>query len=153
VAVISRLRPGKENVNKPRMVGINHIAPAVGDIDEAPTFWNAIFDFEPQSRLDDNAFLDMGDQFIALMMDDLPTPDVERHFGLVVDGRSRVLELAEAAGATIIKNKRVDFFDPWGNRIQMVDYRGIKFSKTDGVLRGMRLDLDKSPEAIGKLRD
>ena len=140
-------------MRKPRLVGINHIALAVGDIDEALAFWNAIFDFKLQSRGEDNVFLEMGDQFIALMLDDLPTPDVERHFGLVGDERSRVLELAEAAGATIIKNKRVDFLDPWGNRIQMVEYRDIQFSKTDGVLRGMQLDLDKSPEAIGELRD
>jgi len=139
-------------MNKPKLVGINHIALAVGDIDEALGFWDTIFDFELQSRGEDNAFLDMGDQFIALMLDDLPTPDVERHFGLVVDDRSRVLELAEAAGATIIKDKRMDFLDPWGNRIQMVEYRDIQFSKTDGVLRGMGLDLEKSPEAMDELQ-
>lgn len=139
-------------MSKPKLVGINHIALAVGDINEALAFWNAIFDFELQSRGDDNAFLDVGDQFIALMVDDLPAPDVERHFGLVVDNRSHVLELAEAEGATIIKNKRMDFLDPWGNRIQMVECHDIQFSKTKSVLDGMGLDLGKSPEAMDELR-
>ena len=139
---------------KPRLVGMNHIALEVSDIDEALAFWAAIFEIKLQNRSDTSAFIDMGDQFIALMKVDEPHRDAERHFGLIVDDRSRVRELAEAAGAEILPTKRLDFLDPWGNFIQVIDYKEIQFSKTEGVLRGMGLsDLEKTDAAKQELAD
>ena len=140
--------------DKPRLIGMNHIALEVADIDAALAFWAAIFDIQIQSRSNTMAFIDMGDQFIALMKVDTPHRDQERHFGLIVDDRSRVRELAEAAGAEILPTKRLDFLDPWGNFIQVIEYKDIQFSKTDGVLRGMGLsDLAKTDAAKQELAD
>jgi catechol-2,3-dioxygenase len=139
---------------KPRLVGVNHVALEVGDIDEALAFWGAIFSFELRGRSEDAAFIDMGDQFIALMRSDRPDRDEHRHFGLVVDDRSGVRELAKAAGAEMIDGGFLDFRDPWGNLIQVVEYRDIQFSKTGPVLRGMGLhELEKSAEARKELAD
>jgi catechol 2,3-dioxygenase-like lactoylglutathione lyase family enzyme len=143
---------------KPTLVGINHVALEVGDIDAALAFWSAIFEFELRGRSEGAAFIDMGDQFVALMRSEAPrrpaARDEHRHFGLVVDDRSRVRELARAAGAEMIEGGFLDFRDPWGNFIQVVEYREIQFSKTDAVLRGMGLDrLGKSAEARKELAD
>jgi hypothetical protein len=71
---------------------------------------------------------------------------------LVVDDRARVRELARAAGAEMIEGGFLDFRDPWGNFIQVVEYRDIQFSKTDAVLRGMGLErLGKSADAQKEL--
>lgn len=140
--------------DKPRLVGVNHVALEVGDIDEALAFWGAIFSFDLRGRSEGAAFIDMGDQFIALMRSDTPTPDEHRHFGLVVDDRARVRDLARAAGAEMIEGGFLDFRDPWGNRIQVVEYGDIQFSKTADVLRGMGLDgLGKSADARRELAD
>jgi catechol 2,3-dioxygenase-like lactoylglutathione lyase family enzyme len=141
---------------RPRLVGINHVALEVGDIDAALAFWRAIFSFELRGRSDGAAFIDMGDQFIALMRADTPrrgaSGDEHRHFGLVVDDRSRVRELARAAGAEMLEGGFLDFRDPWGNFIQVVEYRDIQFTKTEAVLRGMGLGgLEKSAAARGEL--
>jgi len=139
---------------KPRLVGVNHIALEVGDIDEALAFYGAIFDFSLRGRGGSMAFIDMGDQFIALIAKENPVPDAERHFGLVVDDRSNVIEHARAAGAEMIEGARMDFLDPWGNRIQVVDYPDIQFSKTPAVLGGMGLgDLGKTETAKKELSD
>lgn len=138
--------------DKPRLVGMNHVALEVGDIDAALAFWGAIFDIKLRSRDENTAFIDMGDQFIALMKTDTPHRDEHRHFGLIVDDRSRIRELAEAAGAEILPTGRLDFLDPWGNFIQIIEYRDIQYSKTDGVLRGMGLsDLEKTDAAKQEL--
>jgi catechol 2,3-dioxygenase-like lactoylglutathione lyase family enzyme len=141
---------------KPRLVGINHVALEVGDIDEALAFWGAIFALELRGRSDGAAFIDMGDQFVALMRSETAgspsSRDEHRHFGLVVDDRARVRELARAAGAEMIEGGFLDFRDPWGNFIQVVEYRDIQFSKSDAVLRGMGLGtLGKSDEARKEL--
>jgi catechol 2,3-dioxygenase-like lactoylglutathione lyase family enzyme len=143
---------------KPRLVGVNHVALEVGDIDLALAFWDAIFAFELRGRSEDAAFIDLGDQFIALMRSGTPRPegsrDGQRHFGLVVDDRSRVRELARAAGAEMLEGGFLDFRDPWGNFIQVVEYSDIQFSKTEAVLRGMGLEsLGKSDEARKELAD
>ncbi|MGH8771506.1 MAG: VOC family protein, partial [Burkholderiales bacterium] len=125
---------------KPHIVGVNHIALEVGDVKEALAFYSRIFEFKlrggdfesPGNR---PAFIDMGDQFIALMPGRSQKADDNRHFGLVVDDRSRVRELAVAAGATMLDGPFFDFLDPWGNRIQVVEYRDLQFTKTDAVLR------------------
>lgn len=140
--------------SKPRLVGMNHIALEVGDIDEALAFWASIFDFELRSRGETAAFIDMGDQFIALMKAERVGRDDPRHFGLVVDDRSRVRDLARAAGAEVLDGRFLDFYDPWGNLIQVIEYGDIQYSKTDGVLRGMGLgDLKKSDSAIAELSE
>lgn len=138
---------------KPHIVGINHIALEVGDIDEALAFYGAIFTFKLRGRGQRTAFIDMGDQFIALMQGRSQSADDERHFGLVVDDRSRVRELAKAAGAMILEGGFLDFLDPWGNRIQVIEYRDIQFTKTPAVLKYMGLDLEKSQEAQAELRE
>lgn len=138
---------------KPHLVGVNHIALEVGDIEEALDFYGRIFEFELRGsdfgpgREGGVAFIDMGGQFIALMQGRTQKPDDHRHFGLVVDDRSRVRELAEAAGARMLEGPTLDFLDPWGNRIQVVEYRNVQFSKTDAVLKSMGLELQKTEEA------
>lgn len=137
---------------KPRLVGINHIALEVGNIDEALAFYGSIFTFELRGRGQRSAFIDMGDQFIALTEGRTQGADDDRHFGLVVDDRSQVRELAKAAGAKILEGGFLDFLDPWGNRIQVVEYRDLQFTKTPAVLKFMGLSLDKSEEAKAELR-
>jgi catechol-2,3-dioxygenase len=137
---------------KPHIVGVNHIALEVGNIDEALAFYGKIFAFELRGRGPGAAFIDMGDQFIALMEGRKQPADEQRHFGLVVDDRARVRRLAEAAGATMLEDGRLDFLDPWGNRVQVVEYRDLQFTKTDEVLKYMGLDLEKSEEAQAELR-
>jgi catechol 2,3-dioxygenase-like lactoylglutathione lyase family enzyme len=137
----------------PRMVGINHVALEVGDIDAALDFYGRIFTFILRGRGEGAAFIDLGDQFIALMQRREPHKDVARHFGIVVDDRSRVKELAAAAGATFVGGPFLDFLDPWGNRIEVVAYADIQFTKAPHVLRGMGLNLAKSERAVQELRE
>lgn len=138
--------------DKPHLVGINHIALEVNDIEETLAFLGRIFAFELRGRGEGQAFIDMGDQFIALMEGRGQAKDAHRHFGLVVDDRSKVRELALAAGAELLDGPFLDFRDPSGNRIQVVEYRDLQFSKTDAVIKGMGLDLDKSDDAAEELR-
>ena len=138
---------------KPHLVGINHVALEVGDIDEALKFYGSIFSFELRGRGQGMAFIDMGDQFIALMETEAPKGDAERHFGLVVDDRSAVRQLAEAAGAKVLPGRFLDFLDPWGNRIQVVEYGDIQFTKAPQILRAMGLDLRKTDKALKELAD
>lgn len=142
---------------KPRLVGINHVALEVGSVVEALAFYGQIFQFKLRGGdfgpgRNGIAFIDMGDQFIALSEGRTQTADVHRHFGLVVDDRSHIRERAEAAGATLLEGPTLDFLDPWGNRIQVVEYGDIQFSKTKAVLNAMRLDLEKTDEARAELR-
>jgi predicted enzyme related to lactoylglutathione lyase len=138
-------------LRRPKAVGINHIALEVGDIDAALTFYGRIFDFTLRGRSESMAFIDLGDQFINLTRAAARTGVEQRHFGLVVDDRSTVKALAEAAGARIIEGPFLDFLDPWGNRIEVVDYANIQFSKTPAVLRGMGLALEKNDKARQEL--
>lgn len=135
----------------PRLVGINHVALEVGDIDEALAFYGKIFAFTLRGRGDGQAFIDMGDQFLALMEVKEPHTDRERHFGLVVDDRAEVKRLAQAAGAKMVGGPFLDFLDPWGNRIEVVAYADIQFSKAPHVLRGMHFDGEKSRKAQQEL--
>jgi len=141
------------NGRRPRLVGMNHIALEVGDVQEALAFYGKIFEFTLRGKDDGQAFIDMGDQFIALMQTKTPHKDTGRHFGLVVDDRSSVTALAEAAGATMVPGPFLDFLDPWGNRVEVVDYADIQFTKASHVLRGMGLDLEKSSKARRELAD
>ncbi|HEY7794880.1 MAG TPA: VOC family protein [Gaiellaceae bacterium] len=134
-----------------RAVGINHIALEVGSLDEALAFYGRLFDVELRGRIPGMAFVDLGDQFIALAEGRRQEPDRERHFGLVVDDRDAVLAAAREAGVRLFGGN--SFRDPWGNHVQVVAYEEIQFTKTPEVLRGMGLDLGKSEAAQRELRD
>jgi catechol 2,3-dioxygenase-like lactoylglutathione lyase family enzyme len=142
---------------KPRLVGINHVAIEVGDIDEALDFYGKIFDFTLRDRNERSAFVDLGDQFINFgrkLPRDGAEGDAEfRHIGFVVDDRSTVRARAEAAGAKLLPGRFLDFLDPWGNRIEVVEYANIQFTKAPQVLRGMGLNLDKSDNARRELAE
>jgi catechol 2,3-dioxygenase-like lactoylglutathione lyase family enzyme len=139
---------------KARAVGINHVALEVDDIDAALEFYGRIFQLELRGRGEGMAFIDMGDQFIALGERRTQQPDRHRHFGLVVDDRTPVRAALQALGAEILPSGGLDFMDPWGNHVQVVEYRDIQFTKAAHVLRGMGLgDLGKSAGALGQLAD
>jgi catechol 2,3-dioxygenase-like lactoylglutathione lyase family enzyme len=135
----------------PRLIGINHVALEVGDIEQALAFYGKIFRFTLRGRGTGQAFIDMGDQFLALSEVKAPHQDRHRHFGLVVDDRAQVKRLAKAAGATMVDGPFLDFLDPWGNRIEVVAYADIQFSKAPHVLRGMQIDGTKSAKAKKEL--
>jgi lactoylglutathione lyase len=139
------------STRRPRLVGMNHIALEVGDLDAALAFYGRIFDFTLRSRGAEQAFIDMGDQFIALQQTGASHADGGRHVGLVVDDRSSVRALASAAGAELLPGPFLDFLDPWGNRIEIVEYGDIQFTKAPHVLRGMGLALQKSAKARREL--
>lgn len=134
-----------------RAVGINHVALEVGSIEEALAFYGRLFELELRGRVPGMAFVDLGDQFIALAERSGRPPDAERHFGLVVDDQDTVLAAARDAGAEVFGGN--SFLDPWGNQVQVVAYADVQFTKTDAILRGMGLDLEKSESALGELRD
>jgi predicted enzyme related to lactoylglutathione lyase len=135
---------------KARLVGINHVALEVGNVEEALDFYGRIFALTLRGRAGRMAFVDMGDQFIALAEGRRQEPDARRHFGLVVDDKERALAAAQEAGAEVRGN---DVKDPWGNNLQIVDYREIQFTKTPEILRAMGLDeLPKTDEARAEIR-
>ena len=133
-----------------RLVGINHVAVQVGDLDEMLAFLTKLVDdLELRGRSGGMAFVDLGDQFVALERVAEPVP--AGHYGLVVDDQDEVVRRARDAGARMIGGH--DFLDPWGNHWQVVDYRDVQFAKTDRVLEGMGLDgLEKSERALAELR-
>lgn len=142
-------------INKAKPVGINHVVLEVGDLDAALAFYGRIFDLHLRGRVPGQAFIDLGDQFLALA--EVPglqrgaTP--KRHFGLVVDDRSGVREAAAAAGAQPLPGDALDFVDPWGNRVEVVNYADVQFTKADAVLATQGVSPDKSDEARAQLRD
>ena len=133
-----------------RLVGINHVAVQVGDLDEMIEFLGKLVDgLELRGRSGGMAFVDLGDQFIAL--ERASEPVSAGHYGLVVDDQEEVVRRAREAGARVIGGH--DLLDPWGNHWQVVDYRDIQFTKTDRVLEGMDLTaLGKSERALAELR-
>ena len=136
----------------PRLVGINHIAVEVGDVGEALEFLGRIFEVRLRGRGPRMAFVDIGDQFIALTAGRTQPPDSGRHVGIVVDDREATLAAVREAGGELLGDN--DFLDPWGNRWQVVDYRDVQFTKAPEVLRGMGLDgLEKSEQALTELRE
>ena len=137
----------------PRLVGINHIALEVGDVDRAIEWYGRIFELELRGHLGRMAFIDLGDQFIALSQGRAQPPDTHRHFGLVVDEKEATREALEAAGAEILPGRGLDFRDPWGNHVQVVEYADVQFSKSPEVLRGMGLELPKSDRTLAELRE
>jgi len=134
-----------------RAVGMNHIALEVGSLDEALDFYGRLFEVQLRGRIRGMAFVDLGDQFIALAEGRTQPPDAARHFGLVVDDREAVLAAAREAGVDVFGGN--SFRDPWGNHVQVVAYEDVQFTKTPEVLRGMGLELDKSESARAELRE
>jgi catechol 2,3-dioxygenase-like lactoylglutathione lyase family enzyme len=134
-----------------RAVGINHVALEVGDLEEALAFYGRLFDVELRGRVRGMAFVDLGDQFLALAEGRTQGPDAQRHLGLVVDDRDAVLAAAREAGAEIFGGN--SFRDPWGNHVQVVAYAEVQFTKAPEVLRGMGLELEKTESARRELRD
>jgi catechol 2,3-dioxygenase-like lactoylglutathione lyase family enzyme len=138
----------------PRLVGINHVALEVGSINEALEFYGRIFDLELRGRGGRMAFIDIGDQFIALAEGRTQTPDAHRHFGLVVDDKEATRRALAEVGVEIQPGRGLDFLDPWGNLVQVVDYRDVQFTKTPEILRGMGLaELPKTEQALAELRE
>jgi len=137
-----------------KLIGINHVALEVGDIDEALAWYGRFFDLELRGRQGSAmAFVDMGDQFIALARGRSQPPDTDRHFGLVVDDKEALRAGLEAAGVRISHPPSLDFRDPWGNHIQAVDYRDVQFTKAPDVAAAMGIAaLEKSERAKGELR-
>jgi catechol 2,3-dioxygenase-like lactoylglutathione lyase family enzyme len=140
-------------MTRPRLVGLNHVALEVGDLDAALEFYGRAFEFELRGRVPGMAFVDMGDQFVALAERSGAPPDEHRHFGLVVDDKEAARAALRAAGVDVPSGRRLDFRDPWGNHVEVVDYRDIQFTKAPEVLRGMGLEgLEKSDDAKRELR-
>jgi lactoylglutathione lyase len=139
---------------KARAIGVNHVALEVGDIEEALAFYGRLFEFELRGKNEAMAFIDLGDQFLALQKGRKQPGDDARHFGLVVDDKEAVREALAAAGVKELPGRFLDFLDPWGNRIEIVGYDDIQFTKAPHVLRGMGLaGLGKSYQAIKELTD
>ena len=134
-----------------RAIGINHVAIEVDDVEAALEFYGRIFEVKLRSRSGRMAFVDFGDQFLALGEDRTQTPDRHRHFGLVVDDAATALAAARDAGARVAGNS---FLDPWGNHVQVVQYEDVQFTKAREVLRGMGLEgLEKTERALAELRE
>lgn len=139
---------------KARAVGINHVALEVGDIEEALSFYAQILEFRLRGKSEDMAFIDLGDQFLALQKGRSQPPDDGRHLGLVVDDKDAVRQALVEAGIEVLPGPFLDFRDPWGNRIEIVGYDNIQFSKAPNVLRGMGLThLSKNAQAIKELAE
>ena len=139
---------------KARAVGFNHVALEVGDIDEALAFYGRLFEFKLRGKSKTSAFIDLGDQFLALQKGRTQAADDGRHFGLVVDDKDAVRRALAAAGIKPLPGRFLDFHDPWGNRIEIVGYDNIQFTKAPNVLRGMGLThLSKNKDAIKELKD
>lgn len=143
---------GDNGQRKARALGINHVVLEVADLDAALQFYGAIFDFKLRGKSERNAFIDLGDQFIQLSLGKSQEADDKRHFGLVVDDREPVRRALKDLGVTPL-DQRLNFRDPWGNRIEVVPYDDIQFTKAPHVLKGMGLrQINKTPNAIEELR-
>jgi len=139
---------------KARVVGFNHVALEVGDIESALAFYGRLFEFELRSKSESMAFIDLGDQFLALQKGRTQPADEGRHFGLVVDSKEDARKALAEAGVETLPGPFLDFLDPWGNRIEIVGYENIQFTKAPNVLRGMGLaHLSKNKAAIKELAD
>jgi catechol 2,3-dioxygenase-like lactoylglutathione lyase family enzyme len=137
-----------------RLVGINHVALEVGDVEAALELYGRLFDFELRGRAGRMAFVDMGDQFLALSEGRRQPRDDGRHFGLVVDDKPAVRAAIEREGLEILPGRGLDFLDPWGNRFEVVDYRDIQFERAPGVKRKLGIEeLEKSDDARAEIRE
>jgi predicted enzyme related to lactoylglutathione lyase len=139
---------------KPHLVGFNHVAIEVGDLEQALEFYGKLFAFELRSREPGMAFIDLGDQFLALQETPDPSPTGGRHFGLVVEDKEAARKRIVDAGIKVEPGPFLDFRDPWGNLVEIIGYTNIQFTKADHVLRGMGLShLRKNDAAIRELTE
>ena len=140
--------------DRARLVGINHVALEVGDLDAALELYGRLFAFELRGRGHGMAFIDIGDQFLALSEGRRQPRDDSRHFGLVVDDKQAVRAAVEREGLETLPGRRLDFYDPWGNRFEVVDYRDIQFERVPAVKRKLGIEaLGKSASARAEIRD
>ena len=138
---------------KPRLIGINHVAIEVGDLEEALALYGRLFDVRLRGRVPGMAFIDMGDQFLAVAEGRRQGPDDDRHFGLVVDDREAVRSALKAAGIRPHRGRGLRFADPWGNEFEIVEYGDVQCTKAPEVLRGMGLSLEKTDDARAQLAE
>ena len=137
---------------KAKAVGINHVALEVGNIAEALEFYGRFLDFEIESQSDNKAFIYFGDQFINFMTGRTQGPDQGRHFGIAVDDKQQAHDTLVEMGVEFLDGRFLDFFDAWGNRVEITTYQNIQFTKADHVLRGMGLGhLEKTRDALEEL--
>ena len=140
--------------DRARLIGVNHVALEVGDVDAALELYGRLFSFELRGRAGRMAFIDMGDQFLALQEGRRQGPDDARHFGLVVDDKAAVRAAAEREGLPLAPGRRLEFLDPWGNRLEIIDYREIQFERAPGVKRKLGIEgLEKSESARREIRE
>ena len=140
--------------DSPRLIGINHVALEVGDVDAALELYGRLFSFELRGRSSGMAFIDMGDQFLAISQGRSQPPDDDRHFGLVVDDKEAVRAAVEREGLRMLPGRRLDFYDPWGNRFEVVAFADIQFDRVDGVKRKLGIEgLEKTDDARAQIRD
>ena len=138
-----------------RAVGINHVAFEVRDLNEALAWWQRYFSFELRGRRSTMAWIDLGDQFVALaeVPDSPGAGDRGRHVGLVVNDKEALRATLREAGEDVSSSGSLRVRDPSGNVLEIVDYRDIQFTKAPEVLRGMGLNgLEKSAAAREELR-
>jgi lactoylglutathione lyase len=139
--------------SRARLVGFNHVALEVGDLEEALEFYGRLFEMKLRGRGPGMAFVDAGDQFIALSEGKKERPDDHRHIGMVVDDKRAVRRVLKEMDVEILPGRGLDFLDPWGNRWQVIEYSEIQFTKAPHVLRGMGLGyLKKTENALEELR-
>ena len=139
--------------DRAKLIGFNHVAIEVGDIEEALEFYGRLFEIELRGRGPRIAFIDAGDQFIALAEGGNRSPDEYTHIGMVVDDRRVVRRALKEMGVEIMPGRGLDFLDPWGNHWQVVDYSEIQFTKAPEILKGMGYEnLKKSEKALEELR-
>ena len=145
----------EEGPGRAKLIGINHVALEVGDLDAALELYGRLFEFELRGRAPGMAFIGIGDQFLAIAEGRTQDRDGGRHFGLVVDDREMVAEAARREGLEVIRTHRGhDFVDPWGNRFQPVTYSEVQFERTPGVKRRLGIEgLEKSADAAREIRD
>ncbi len=145
---------GNSANKKAHAVGINHVALEVGDIAAALEFYGTFLSFEIESQSDTAAFIYFGDQFINFTKGRTQAADTQRHFGIVVDDKDLARRTLEEMGVDILPGRFLDFFDPWGNRVELTTYSGIQFTKAAHVLRGMGLaHLEKTEDAVRELTE
>ena len=142
----------ENKARKARALGINHVVLEVDDLDKALEFYGALFEFTLRGKSEHNAFIDLGDQFIQLTLGRTQVADSKRHFGFVVDDRDAVKRAMAQLGIASI-NDRLNILDPWGNRIEIVPYDDVQFTKADHIVKGMGIEpLRKSTSAIEELK-
>jgi lactoylglutathione lyase len=136
-----------------RPIGLNHVALEVGSVEEALAFYGGIFELRLRGQAERMAFVDLGDQFLALSEHRTQPPDGHRHFGLVVDSKETARAALAESGVRVSPPPRLLFQDPWGNNVEIVEYADVQFTKAPGILLGMGLDgLGKSDSALEELR-